>query len=199
MTVAPHPPPGAQADHESAAERILRATAQRIQEGGAAKLSMHDVAGAAGVSKGLIHYHFQDKDTLLVRVVEWLTAELVRREHAALEGRTAQTVIDALWRWLEGELARGALRVLLELGAYQSAPVQRAIRRSALERRAATAHTVETLFTVLGLRPRVPAMLLADVTVAFINGIALQHRVLPDAEPRVAFDVFWLSLLNLVE
>jgi TetR/AcrR family transcriptional regulator, fatty acid metabolism regulator protein len=38
---------------------------------------MQDVADAAGVSKGLIHYHFHDKETLLTRLIEWMTGESI--------------------------------------------------------------------------------------------------------------------------
>ena len=184
---------------ESASQRILRATIDCVRTGGAAKLSMQDVASAAGVSKGLIHYHFQDKDTLLVRVVEWVTDELMRRERQALERQTPQSVINSLWQWLETELRYGHLQVLLELGFYGSDIVQQTIRASASARRTAAEETVATLFGILGLRPRVPVPLLADVTVAFVNGLTVQQMLLPQAEPRVAFDVFWLSLLSLAE
>ena len=62
----------------STPERILYAAAARIVAGGTANLSMQDVADAAGVSKGLIHYHFHDKETLLTRLIEWMT-QRVRR------------------------------------------------------------------------------------------------------------------------
>jgi AcrR family transcriptional regulator len=52
-----------------AAERILRAAIRRIVASGAAALTMHEVSEEAGVSKGLIHYHFHDKETLLARMV----------------------------------------------------------------------------------------------------------------------------------
>jgi len=44
-----------------AAERILRAAIRCIVTSGAAALTMHEVSEEAGVSKGLIHYHFHDK------------------------------------------------------------------------------------------------------------------------------------------
>ena len=66
-----------------AAERILRVAIRRIVTSGAAALTMHEVSEEAGVSKGLIHYHFHDKETLLARMVEWMTRHLVGRERAA--------------------------------------------------------------------------------------------------------------------
>src|ERR687885_690661 len=63
-----------------AAERILRATGRTIVDRGAVALTMHDVAEEAGVSKGLIHYHFHDKETLLARLAEWMTRNRAARD-----------------------------------------------------------------------------------------------------------------------
>ena len=195
---APVPPRAADA-HLAAGERILHATARRLTAAGAVNLSLQDVADDAGVSKGLIHYHFHDKTTLLAQLVEWLTRELVRREEGALAGTTRQTVIDALWTWLEGELDRGHIRVLVELSQYDAPAVRDAIRDSARARRQAATGTIETLFSVLGLRPRLPHPLLADVAVTFLDGLAIDTGLAADGPRRVPFDVFWLSLLSLAE
>ena len=58
---------------------------------------------------------------------------------------------------------------------------------------------VLTLFALLELRPRVPVQLMADVIVAFIDGLAIHASLAPEANHRVAFDVLWLSLLSLAE
>ena len=47
--------------------------------------------------------------------------------------------------------------------------------------------------------PRLPAPLVADVTVAFLDGLAGEATVEPEANHRLRFDVFWLSVLNLAE
>ena len=77
----------------STPERILYAAAARIVASGTANLSMQDVADAAGVSKGLIHYHFHDKETLLTRLIEWMTHESVDREAATLARSTPKTAV----------------------------------------------------------------------------------------------------------
>lgn len=183
----------------AAAERILRAAVRRIVEGGASALTMNDVAEEAGVSKGLIHYHFHDKETLLARVVEWMTHQLVVREAAALVESTPRHAIDDLWQWLDGELARGHLRVLLELAQWPEPLVHGAVRVSAAARREAAAESTARLFALLGLRPRVPAELLADVIVPFADGLAVSAGLEAEWNARAAFDVFWLSLLSLAE
>lgn len=160
---------------------------------------MTDVAEEAGVSKGLIHYHFHDKETLLARVVEWMTRQLVVREAAALVESAPRHAIDDLWQWLDGELERGHLRVLLELAQWPEPLVHSAVRASATARRAAAAESTARLFALLGLRPRIPNELLADVIVPFVDGLAASAGLEPEWNARAAFDVFWLSLLSLAE
>src|SRR5688572_24514496 len=183
----------------STPERILYAAAARIVAAGTANLSMQDVADSAGVSKGLIHYHFHDKETLLTRLIEWMTHESVDREATTLAHSTPKTAVDDLWTWVAGEIERGHLRVLNELAQERGPLISDAIRRAARARRDAAAVTVDRLFALLELRPRVPVQLLADVIVAFIDGLAIHASLVPDANHRVAFDVLWLSLLSLAE
>ena len=192
------------------ARRILDAATRRIAAAGAATLSVHDVAVDAGVSKALVHYHFRDKDTLLARLVDHLTAGLVAREREALAayaGRHDPLAVDALWHWVEGELQRGEMRVLLELDAYRGEAVRGAVRRAAALRREVAAETITRLLAILELHPRVAPELLANVVVSFLDGLAIETALAapsPGQEgeasaPRVAFDVFWLAMLSLAE
>lgn len=192
-----HPEP--RLPRRNAADRILRAAAVRLSTLGAAELSLQDVATAAGVSKALIHYHYRDKESLLEQVAVWATAASVERERQALDGSTAANAVDSLWRWLEGELQGGHLRLLVELSQYRAPRVQAAVGEALRMRRDASMDTIRRLFELLELRPRVPVELLAGVVVAFIDGLA--SRPEPDApeDARVTFDIFWLSLLSLAE
>jgi AcrR family transcriptional regulator len=183
----------------NAAERILQGATERLIAIGAAELSLQDVAAHAGVSKALIHYHFADKETLLVRVVEWTTGQVVARQRSALGDIAPASAVDALWQWLSGELEGGHLRVLLELTQYRAPRVQEAVRESVAVRQAAMVATISRLFKLLGLYPRVPAELLASVVVAFDDGLVARSPGRDTAEARVAFDIFWLSILSLAE
>ncbi len=183
----------------AAAGRILEATSACIVQKGAADVSLQDVAEAAGVSKALIHYHFHDKGELLARLVEWLRAGLVARQATALTGVSGSAALDALWQWLSDELERGDLRALLDLTLVQGASVQAAVRITAADRRAAAAQVITELCSALGLAPRVPAELLGDAFVAFVDGLALDRVVEPERNARVSFDVFWLAMLSLTD
>jgi AcrR family transcriptional regulator len=183
----------------NAAERILAAAADSVGTLGAAQVSLQAVADAAGVSKALIHYHFRDRDELLSRLVDWVTVELVQGEDQALAGVDATTSLDALWSWLSIELTSGRMRVLVDLAGERGAQVRDSVRRSREARRAQTTLTIERLFDALSLTPRLPAPLIADVTVAFIDGLAGEVAIEPEGNHRLRFDVYWLSVLSLAE
>lgn len=50
--------------HESTRERLLRAAAELFAERGRDRVSIRDIAAAAGVRHGCINYHFRSKDEL---------------------------------------------------------------------------------------------------------------------------------------
>jgi AcrR family transcriptional regulator len=162
-------------------------------------VSLQTVAGAAGVSKALIHYHFRDRDALLARLADWLSSRWSRGRSWRSPRPTRPGGLDALWAWMAGELASGRTRVLVDLAQERGEGVRAAVLRSREARRAQATRTIERLFAALALTPRLPAPLLADVTVAFVDGLAGEAALDPDANLRLRFDVFWLSVLNLAE
>ncbi len=186
--------------HETvvARQRIVDATIRCMARDGAAEASMATIAAAAGVSKALLHYHFSDRERLLARVLTQLGERLVERERVALDGADGRRAVDALWRWTERELALGELRGLLELSLIREPLVREAATAVATSRRRSAGRTVADLLARLGLVPRVPAELLGEAWVAFMDGLAAAGLV-TTTDPRVAFDVFWLAVLGLAE
>jgi hypothetical protein len=59
------------------------------------------------------------------------------------------------------------------------------------------------LFGILELKSRIEPALLANVFVAFVDGLAIDSSFAPNGESsgkaRIAFDVFWLAMLSLAE
>jgi AcrR family transcriptional regulator len=197
-TTPPLPLPGVRV-RPDATERILKAAAARLAVSGASAMTMHEVAEEAGVSKGLIHYHFHDKDTLLVRLVMWIAEGLVRRERAALAASTPHGAIDDLWRWVDTELSRGHVRALVELAGWRGGDVRSAAAEATRMRRMAATASAERLFALLALRSRVPSVLLGDLLVTFLDGLASSPAGAGGADARATFDVLWLALLGLAE
>ena len=187
------------AGHPDARGRIVDAGVRCIAREGVAGASMAAIALEAGVSKALLHYHYHDRATLLAEIVERIGSTTIERERAAVDESGGMGGLDALWQWLDGELRRGELAALAELALVREAPVRRATRVAASERRRSAAHTIERLFAELDLAPRVPAPLMADAAVAFVDGLALDVANGSSRAPRVSYDIFWLALLGLTE
>ena len=161
---------------------------------------MGDVAAVAGVSKALVHYHFHDKETLLVALVDTVGAGVTAREREAIDtGEASGNALDGYWDWLALELARGDVRILVALGECDNERVRAASRRVAAERRRLAEEHVSLVFERLSLSPRVPARVIAETVVAFVDGLACAHALEPSRDPRPAFDVLWLGLLGLAE
>lgn len=184
---------------EPATRRILNAARALVARGGAAQISMGDVAGAAGVSKALVHYHFHDKDSLLQALVEDVAVAALARAREAMTRETALHALDEYWTWLDAELRVGDVRILLSLAEYDSDRVRAASRRVARQRREVAAEHVALVFARLGLQPRVPPPVIADTVLAFVDGLAAGQGLDPSRDPRPAFDVLWLALLTLAE
>jgi AcrR family transcriptional regulator len=189
----------ASASAPDARARIVDAGIRCITREGVAGASMAAIALEAGVSKALLHYHYHDRATLLAEIVERIGARLIGRERMAVDHSTEASGLDALWRWLEAELRRGELASLVELALVREGAVRTATRAVAVHRRRSAARTVERLFAQLDLTPRVPAPLMADASVAFTDGLALDIANGSLRDPRVSFDIFWLALLGLTD
>ena len=191
------PPAGSVAADTRA--RIVDAGARCITRDGVADASMAAIALEAGVSKALLHYHYRDRASLLAEIVEHLATRLIGRERAAVDRLDAVSGLDALWGWLEDELRRGELASVGALALVRDGPVREASRTVADHRRRSAAQTVERLFAQLELTPRVPAAMIAEASVAFTDGLALDVATGSSRDPRVSFDIFWLGLLGLTE
>jgi AcrR family transcriptional regulator len=79
------------------AQRIVDAMRKSVAERGAAGSTFEQVAGEAGVSRGLLHYYFGTKERLLVEVVRSDTEIRVARLDQALgAAKTVDDVLDVL-------------------------------------------------------------------------------------------------------
>jgi AcrR family transcriptional regulator len=188
-----------------ARDRIFEGAVRGMAEQGAS-VSMAEIAAAAGVSKALLHYHYSDRAHLLADVVTRLSARILARERAAIgepvSGSSHEAVatpnpVDALWAWVDTELHLGELRTLLELATVRETAVREAWAEAANHRRRGAARTVTEVFGRLGLTPRLPAALLGDTSIAFLDGLAMDSGSGRDS--RMEFDLFWLALLSLGE
>ena len=209
MTAAPRAvvpndrrPPIPAAVPADAVARIVEATIDQLVAEGIGTFNLQDVARRAGVSKGLIHYHFASREALLARAVDVIEMGMTARLADALQDAAPAAAIDRLWHSLEHELALGHLRVLGELAHDPVPHVRSAVERARRRRRDGLAAQIERLFALLALTPRVPTALIAAVVLAFEQGLASRGESAAedaDDERRATFDVMWLALLSLTE
>lgn len=119
-------------------QRIVRAAARVIGKRGYDRASMGDVAREAGVSKGLLHYHFASKEDLLIeaqraafREMHLRFTERARRGEKGLEA--ALDALDAMWRTVR-ELRGGAPFIVETLAmASHDGPLNRRLARFYVE------------------------------------------------------------------
>ena len=177
--------------------RIAEAAVRCLVRDGVTATSMASIATEGSVSKALLHYHYASRARLLANVVTLLGQRIVVRERAAMDTARGSGAVDALWGWLDSELASGELRALLELAMQHEDEIATAAAAVGEARLRAAARTVEQLFAGLGLTPRMPAPLLGRASIAFMDGLAIAET--SAGEPRASFDLFWLALLSIAE
>lgn len=180
-----------------ARERLLAAMLRCALRDGGSGVSLQAIAAEAGVSKALVLYHYHDKSALLATAITWLTDRVVQRERGALARSTGATVLEEYWRWLESETQAGELRVLLEMAQERAFEARGAMEASATLRQVTAEQTITRVFQLLDLVPRLPPTMLASCELAFREGLVIWGAQRSDRQARVAFDVFWLSILSL--
>ncbi|HTU87797.1 MAG TPA: TetR/AcrR family transcriptional regulator [Solirubrobacteraceae bacterium] len=96
------------------AARIVEAMRASVAVRGIAGSTFDAVAGAAGVSRGLLHYYFGTKERLLIEVVRREAEVRTERLEEAIEAAPdAETVLDALVRSFEDWLGDGPAPVMI--------------------------------------------------------------------------------------
>ncbi len=79
------------------AQRIVDAMRQSVAARGAAGSTFEQVAGEAGVSRGLLHYYFGTKERLLIEVVRRDSEiRITRLDQALSQAKSVDDVLDVL-------------------------------------------------------------------------------------------------------
>ncbi|HSQ21430.1 MAG TPA: TetR/AcrR family transcriptional regulator [Coriobacteriia bacterium] len=124
-----------EAEAGSARERILTIAGDLFAEHGYDAVSIADLASAAGISTGLIYYHFKDKETLYGTVVREGVHLLEETAVATLVGDRSPTdrlrlFVVSYMRLLEGKTS--LMRLLIRSVSDVAGPAPRhALMRSA--------------------------------------------------------------------
>ena len=117
MTAPRRPPTGTQARAERTRTAVIDETVRCILDEGFAPPSVRHITDRAGLTWGVVQYHFGDLDGLLMAVVDQGFAELLDAlaelsPSGSVAART-QFVIDAVWDAFSSPTSRAALEILI--------------------------------------------------------------------------------------
>lgn len=154
---------------EDRREHFLQVTADLIAERGVEAVTMEAVAAAAGVSKGLGYAYYENRNDLLLAVVEREMSALDARVGAALastEGFEA-SIRGAMRAWMDVVKERGALLQQLLQADLPAGPLE--------ERRSDTFRRAQDFFGDMAAAefgvPRRKARVVAAVMLAGLQGV----------------------------
>ncbi len=193
---------GADLDEAGRRVQIVRAAAAVLGRQGYAETSLKDVARAAGVAPGLLHYYFNSKEDLLLEVVVVTEREMLANWKAVVEA--VEDPLERIVTGLDHAEARCAdqpefFRLLLDLYTVSlSSPALR-VRCAALRTHLIDEVEIEVrqVFGRLPAYSLVSPRELAGAILSAIDGIALSGLVVqqPAAAPFHALKVLLLSLV----
>ena len=114
------PPGGSQLRADRTRERVLDETVRCVIDEGFAAASAKHIADRAGVTWGVVQYHFGDRDGLLMAVVDRSFAELLDSlRHlpppsvTVTRHKRVEMVVDAAWKVFSSANSRAALEILV--------------------------------------------------------------------------------------
>lgn len=119
---------------ENSIDRILAMTVECMARSGYEGASTKEIAAAAGVSKSLLHYHFDSKEELMLRAIERLAEEIAADiRQRAPRGATAEQRLRAaaedLHQLLFADRTRTAFMTVMYATAIHSDRVRERLQR----------------------------------------------------------------------
>ena len=172
---------------EASRQQVIAAAIQTLAKRGLAQTSVSDIADAAGMSKGVVHYHFKSKDDLLGRVLDACVAAIHTRTRRAWD--EAKDPLDKIRSYLrEGWASRTdgspEMRVIAELAAQgvHDPRMREAISTMFQTMREQLVRDFVECFAEIGLRPKIPPRVVPRLVMATLDGLGLHHMFDPPTE-----------------
>jgi AcrR family transcriptional regulator len=172
---------------------LIEAAIGLAEKKGVAGVTTRDVAQAAGVSLGVVHYCFENKDALMTELVKALSTELrdsVETDEAVWQGigsgkdslqNLVRASLELLWLNIEATPERQLLTyetTTYALREGKQTPAKLAIAREQyLFNDSTVADVLEHARDATGTQWRVPVRTLSRFTLAVIDGIVLRWLV----------------------
>jgi TetR/AcrR family acrAB operon transcriptional repressor len=159
---------------------ILDAAERLFQAQGVSRTSLHDIACAAGVTRGAVYWHFEDKSDLFNAMMDRVILPM-EEANAGLDADNGHAVLPGLRRMLLDVLARATqdiqVRRVLEIALHKTENVEElsAVRERRLQMRQGYRARLERLLERAQARGEVdsalPAAQLAIGLHALLDGL----------------------------
>jgi AcrR family transcriptional regulator len=159
-------------------DQIVRATVECITKYGYHNFSMQDVARTAGVSKGIIHYYFLNKDELMMSVLDKVAGDIERVLVSEMESipdakRKLEVFIDVCFDIVRSTKEYYQVNMDFWTQINQKEDVRKVIARHYAKFRETAANVIREGMTSGSFR-QVEAREYASYVVAVIDGLSLQ-------------------------
>jgi TetR/AcrR family transcriptional regulator, cholesterol catabolism regulator len=195
--LSPHPPSSRGA---RSIQRIVDAAARMFGRDGFQGASMGAVAEAAGVSKGLLHYHFESKEHLLIEAVRSTFRQLHRRfDDRFREGdqglETALEGLDALWEAVREMYAWAPFMVEIMTFATKPGPLRDDLFSFYAESEALLVKGIRDVFRQAP--PPVPPAQLARLVRVGLHGLVIELAYARTPADRATVETAYQDLREL--
>jgi len=169
---------------EESRRQVLDAAVATLAERGLASTSIQDIADAAGMSKGAVHYHFASKDELLQHVLSRCCESVEARVRAVFDapGTPMDRVRRAIQEmWIVRRESIPEMRVLGELHmlSRQNGEIRKALGEAMRKAREQIIEVGLNRLLEMGLRPRVSLSVAPRLILATLDGLSIQHEIDP--------------------
>ncbi|MBO3085008.1 TetR/AcrR family transcriptional regulator [Cellulomonas fengjieae] len=169
-------------------EQLIEAALAVASRDGIDAATVRAIAAEAGVSLGVVHYCFQDKDELLRAMAHAITTANLERSlgEALAEAQTAESVIeralDALWTGIRESRGPQLLSYELTTSSLRHPELNQVAIEQYRGQWAAAEHVLELVERSAQVSWSVPRGALARTVVAMIDGYSLAWLVDGDSE-----------------
>lgn len=183
-------------------QRIVHAAARMFGKDGFQAASMGAVARAAGVSKGLLHYHFRSKEHLLVEAVRATFRQVYRRFDERFQRgerglEPALEALDALWAAIREMSGWAPFMVETMSLAVEDGPLRDDVTGFMDEANEMLERGIQTVFADDLERLAVPPDRLTHLVRVSLNGLVVELAHARTEEERAEVDVMYADLRDL--
>jgi AcrR family transcriptional regulator len=172
---------------EASKRQVVEAAITALARRGFAHTSVNDIAAAAGMSKGAVHYHFPRKADLIAHVLERCLEVTHDRLRASWDapGSPTDKIRRALRemreRWRDGGAELRVVADLMAQGVHDE-KLRQPVAAMFQKTRGELIRNLLDSLTAMGLKPKIPPHIIPRLLLATFDGLALHDFFDPPSE-----------------